>query len=250
MALQLPVKDGSSGSVQMYFTFNWGSLIQSYSFVPLQPANQKKKEEKKEKKKEVIHWNTSASLQFNWVKQNFPPPPEKSKKHPLDFHPILALIETSASCEMCHSHDIHSPVSLAGKNKTSAIAIKSADIGPNKQKFRYLREFNWNLRRSSYNCSGGWSIWQVGCRKHHQGLNYRFLLYYKLPSEPCRFNLSFFKVGHAPGLAPGQEMWKLITSYLWKPALGFPSPLGLPKEGSFRLQHRNTELPLRKWLFQ
>lgn len=60
----------------------------------------------------------------------------------MNFYPILALIETSASCEMCHRHDIHSPISLAGKNKTSAIAIKSVGIGPNKQKFAYLREFN------------------------------------------------------------------------------------------------------------
>jgi len=67
---------------------------------------------------------------------------KKSKKHPLNFQPILALIETSASCKMCHGHDIRCPFSLAGKNKTSAIAIKSVGIGPNTPKFTYLGEFN------------------------------------------------------------------------------------------------------------
>lgn len=66
MALQLPVKDGSSGSVQMYFTFNWGRLIQSYSFVPLEPANQKKREEKKKKGSDSLEY--FSKLQFNWVK--------------------------------------------------------------------------------------------------------------------------------------------------------------------------------------
>lgn len=80
-----------------------------------------------------------SKLQFNWVKQSFQ---KKAKKHPLNFHPILALIETSASRKMCHGHYIHSLFSLAGKNKTSAIAIKSVGIGPNKPNFTYFREFN------------------------------------------------------------------------------------------------------------
>lgn len=67
---------------------------------------------------------------------------KKGKKHHLSFHPILALIETSALCEMCHGHDIRSLFSLAGKNKTSAVAIKSVGIGPNKPNFTDLREFN------------------------------------------------------------------------------------------------------------
>lgn len=157
MALQLPVKDGSADSVQMYFTCNWGRLIQNYSFVPLEPTNQTGK-----KKREVIHWNTSAScnlIVWNRVLRG----KKKSKKHPLNFHPILALIETSAPCEMCHGHDTRSPLSLTGKNKPSATAIKAVGIGPSKPEFISWGEFNWGPWRSSYNCLGAWSIWQGGC---------------------------------------------------------------------------------------
>lgn len=70
---------------------------------------------------------------------------------------------------MCHGHDLRSPFSLAGKNKPSALAIKSVGIGPSKPEFIYWGNLTeargeavtsvWGLEASGrevvYNVTGG-----------------------------------------------------------------------------------------------
>lgn len=125
----------------------------------------------------------------------------------MNSHPILALIETSAPCEMCHGHDLHSPLSLAGKNKPSALAIKSVGIGPGRAVFIY-----WgNLTEARGEAvTSVWGLEASGREVVYDATRAElpFLPLSKHPRslQSLRSILSLSEVGHAPSSIRGRTL--------------------------------------------